>query len=120
MNRRTFFQLLWGAVFALFLRAPRFDLEPEPEEETPDRIERIEIRTDPDNPGGDGRNGFIVRSFYEPSRWNPGGTMIVVTHHDAEVLVSDYVSGRRPVRRFFERWLNRWKRREDPRGAIRC
>ena len=46
--------------------------------------------------------------------------MIVVTHHDAEVLVSDYVSGRRPVRRFFERWLNRWKRREDPRGEIRC
>jgi hypothetical protein len=39
------------------------------------------------------QGGFIVRSFFNPYRGPRGGTQIVVTHNDAEVMTSTVVSG---------------------------
>lgn len=39
------------------------------------------------------QGGFVVRSFFNPFRGPRGGTQIIVTHNDAEVMTSGYVSG---------------------------
>jgi hypothetical protein len=42
---------------------------------------------------GTASGGFFVRSYYDPKRGARGGTVVVVGHSDAEVLVTDVVGG---------------------------
>jgi hypothetical protein len=42
---------------------------------------------------GIGQGGWLIRSYYDQRRGGRGGTTIVVTHNDTEVLTSDCVSG---------------------------
>lgn len=42
---------------------------------------------------GTATNGWLVRTFWDPKRGGRGGTMVVVTHNDIEVITSKYVGG---------------------------
>lgn len=46
-----------------------------------------------DTPNGAMQGGFLVRSYFDDKRGARGGTVIVVTHNDAEVFTADAVSG---------------------------
>jgi hypothetical protein len=126
VGRRSFGALLWGAVFALFLRAPRTDLIREDDEVPWDLAKqyklgpstdlelpwRMEYR---DNPDG----GWLVRSFYSARSPETRGSqsVIVVMHLDSEVSVSECVSGEGPsVFSRLKRWLSPTGR---GRGEIR-
>jgi hypothetical protein len=113
VNQRNFLSAIWAAVLAHLF--PKRAIALPAVEETPDRIE---IRTDETWSPGGGRNGFIVRSFYDSKGPRRGvETMIVVTHHDAEVLVSRYVSGTPVPKRT---WLQRLRYRWSPPREQRC
>ena len=44
-------------------------------------------------PDGTLSAGFLVRTFFDPKRGARGGTQVVVTHSDVEVMTSGYVGG---------------------------
>jgi hypothetical protein len=44
-------------------------------------------------PDGTMQGGFLVRTYYDPKRGPRGGTMVVVTHNDAEIMTSVYAGG---------------------------
>ena len=44
-------------------------------------------------PDGTLSAGFLVRTFFDPKRGARGGTQVVVTHSDIEVMTSGYVGG---------------------------
>ena len=113
VGRRSFGALLWGAVFALFLRAPRTELIREDEEVPWDLAKQYKLgpstdlevpwRTEyRDNPDG----GWLVRSYYRPVRstWTQS---VIVMHLDSEVSVSGCVSGEEPsIFSRLKRWLS--------------
>lgn len=57
---------------------------------------RWNVNQVPDKVGGMGfasSQGFVVREFFNQLRGTMGGSQMVVLHHDAEVMTSQYVGG---------------------------
>jgi hypothetical protein len=44
-------------------------------------------------PDGTMQGGFLVRTYFDPKRGSRGGTVVVVTHNDVEIMTSVYAGG---------------------------